>query len=61
MAEREGFEPSVPIQSEHSLSRRASSATPAPLQLKELDSFRRAKVQKNINPMQIERLFLIIT
>ncbi|GEM_PF-4491800 len=60
MAEREGFEPSVPIQSEHSLSRRASSATPAPLQLKGPDPFRRAKVQKNINPQSKALAILII-
>ncbi len=60
MAEREGFEPSVPIQSEHSLSRRASSATPAPLQIKGLVPFRRAKVQKNIYPRGNALAFLII-
>ena len=59
MAEREGFEPSVLIQSEHTLSKRASSATPAPLH-KGLTPFRWAKVQKNINLSIIKIRNLII-
>ena len=33
VAEREGFEPSVRLQTVHSLSRRARSTTPAPLRI----------------------------